>query len=141
MCLVKFSFTSLADCPVIFGLSRWYTGKEFTCNAEDTEGMSLVPGSGRSPGEGKGSPPQVFLPGNPMAGYSPWGPKRVGHDLMPKQQLVIFWVVQKYLFCQNSKLLVFMAQNHQFWNRSLNRCPVTSSWQNSLVMMVGSVSH
>ena len=97
MCLVKFSFTSLADCPVIFGLSRWYIGKEFTCNAENTEGMSLVPGSGKSPGERKGSPLQVFMPGHPMAGYSPWGPKRVGHDLTPRQQLVIFWVVQKYV--------------------------------------------
>ena len=97
MCLVKFSFTSLADCPVIFGLSWWYIVKEFTCNAEDAGGTSLVPGSGRSPREGNGRPLQVFLPGNPMVGYSPWGPKRVGQDLTPKQQLVIFCVVQKYV--------------------------------------------
>jgi len=30
-------------------------GKEFTCNAGD---LGLIPGSGRSPGEGKGNPVQ-----------------------------------------------------------------------------------
>ena len=34
-------------------------GKEFACNAED---MGLIPGLGRSPGEGNGYIP-VFLPG------------------------------------------------------------------------------
>ena len=32
-----------------YGLPRWLRGKESACNAEDTE---LIPGSGRSPGEG-----------------------------------------------------------------------------------------
>ena len=38
-------------------------GKESTCSAGD---LGLIPGLGRSPGEGRGSPP-VFLPGE-----SPW---------------------------------------------------------------------
>ena len=47
----------------------------FACNAGDP---GSVPGSGRSPGEGKGSP--VFLPGRfhgqrSLVSYSPWGPK------------------------------------------------------------------
>ena len=50
-------------------------------NAGDS---SSIPGSGRSPGEG------VLLPGKyhgqrGLAGYSPWGRYRVGHDLATKQ--------------------------------------------------------
>ena len=49
----------------------------------------LTPGWGRSPGEGNGNPLQ-FLPGESHglrspAGYSPWGYKEVGHDLLTKQ--------------------------------------------------------
>ena len=35
-------------------------GKESICNAEDPD---LIPGLGRSPGEGNGNPLPVFLPG------------------------------------------------------------------------------
>ena len=40
----------------------------------------LIPGSGRSPGEEKGQPTAVFLPGKSngqrnLVGYSPWGGK------------------------------------------------------------------
>ena len=43
-----------------------------------------IPGSGRLPGEGNGSPLQDSCLGNPMdrgawEGYGPWG-RRVGHD-------------------------------------------------------------
>ena len=49
-------------------------GKESACNAGD---QGLIPGLGRSPGEGNGDPLQ-FLPGEShgqrsLAGYSPWG--------------------------------------------------------------------
>ena len=44
-----------------------------TCNAGDP---GLIPGLGRSPGEGNGYPLQYFCLGNPMdRGYSPWGGK------------------------------------------------------------------
>ena len=50
-------------------------GKEPACNSGD---LSSIPGSGRSPGEGRGIP--VFLPGKfhgqrSLVGYSPWGHK------------------------------------------------------------------
>ena len=35
-------------------------GKESACNVED---LGLIPGSGGTPGEGKGNPTAVFLPG------------------------------------------------------------------------------
>ena len=46
--------------------------------------------SGRSPGEGDGDPLQYSCLGNPMnrgawRAYSPWGHKRVGHDLATEQ--------------------------------------------------------
>ena len=43
--------------------------------------------SGRSPGERNGNPVLYCCLGNPMdRGTSPWGCKRVGHDLATKQQ-------------------------------------------------------
>ena len=41
-------------------------GKESTSNAENTEGNGLVPGSGRSPGDGYGNPLQYPCLKNPM---------------------------------------------------------------------------
>ena len=37
------------------GLFRWLSGKEFSCNSGD---IGLIPGLGRSPGEGNGKPIQ-----------------------------------------------------------------------------------
>ena len=48
--------------------------------------LGLIPGLGRSPGEGNGNPLQYPCLENPMdrgatlVGYSPWGHKKVGHD-------------------------------------------------------------
>ena len=44
-------------------LPRWLSGKESTFQAGDT---GLIPGSGRSPGEGNGNPLQYSCLGNPM---------------------------------------------------------------------------
>ena len=52
-------------------------GKESACNAGD---LGLIPGLGRSPGEGYGNPLQYSCLENPcgqrsLAGYCPWGHK------------------------------------------------------------------
>ena len=52
-------------------------GKNPPGNAVD---VGLIPGLGRSPGEGNGNPFQLFLPGKShgqrsLVGYSPWGRK------------------------------------------------------------------
>ena len=49
--------------------------KEYSCNAGD---LGLIPGSGRSPGEGNGNPVHYSGLENPcgqrsLAGYSLWG--------------------------------------------------------------------
>ena len=48
--------------------------KEPACNAGD---VGLIPGLGRSPEEGKGSPTLVFWPGECHGLYSPWGHKEL----------------------------------------------------------------
>ena len=62
--------------PKTMGFPGGSAGRESVCNAED---LGLIPGSGRSPGEGNGNTP-VYLPRKfhgqrSLAGYSPWGPK------------------------------------------------------------------
>ena len=73
-------------------LYRDYPGgsvvKNLPANAGDA---SSILGSERTPGGGNGNPLQCSCLGNPMdrrslVGYSPWGHKRVGHDLACKQQ-------------------------------------------------------
>ena len=60
----------MQDCsPLIGGYSferiakyvTYTSSKESACNARDTGDMGLIPGSGRSPGEGNGNPLQ-YLP-------------------------------------------------------------------------------
>ena len=45
------------------GLPRWLSSKESACTAGD---VGLIPGSGRSPGEGNGNPLQYSCLENPM---------------------------------------------------------------------------
>ena len=56
-------------------------GKESACNAGD---MGLIPGSGRSPGEGNGDPLQYSCLENPWTeepdGLQSMRSQRVGHD-------------------------------------------------------------
>ena len=73
------------------GLPWWLSSKNLPANIRD---MGSIFGSERSPGEGNGNLLQYSCLGNPMdkrslAGYSPWGHKRVGHHLETKQQQYI----------------------------------------------------
>ena len=59
------------------GFSGGSDGKESACSAGEP---GLIPGSGRSPGEGNGNPLQYSCPENPhgqrsLAGCRPWGHK------------------------------------------------------------------
>ena len=62
--------------------------KKPPANAGDKD---LIPGSGRSPGEGNGNPLEYSYLGNPMNKGAWWttahgGHKRVRHNLATKQQ-------------------------------------------------------
>ena len=48
---------------IILGLPWWLSGKESACSAGDA---GLIPGLGRSPGEGNGNPVQYSYLENPM---------------------------------------------------------------------------
>ena len=65
------------------GLPWWL--KESACNAAD---LGLIPGSGRSSGEGNGNPLQYFCLENPMDRGAWWATvhraARVRHDLVTK---------------------------------------------------------
>ena len=52
--------------------------KEPACNAGDTEDKSLIPGSGKSPGEGHGKPLQYFAWRIPWT-EEPGGLQSIGH--------------------------------------------------------------
>ena len=61
-----FSWYSVSWIPwpyLSMGLLRWLSGKESTCQAGD---LGSIPESGRSPGEGNGTPLQYSCLGNPM---------------------------------------------------------------------------
>ena len=49
------TFTHLLPIPTIIRLPQWLSSKESACNAG---GLGLIPGLGRSPGEGNGCPLQ-----------------------------------------------------------------------------------
>ena len=64
--------------PIDKGFPGGSEGKASACNAGDP---SLIPGLGRSPGEGHGNPLLYSCLENPMDGEA-WsvGSQRVGHD-------------------------------------------------------------
>ena len=69
----------------MMGFPHSSVSKESVCNAGDP---GLIPGSGRSPGEGNGNPFQYPCLENPMD-RGAWkatvhGVARVGHDLVTK---------------------------------------------------------
>ena len=73
-------------CAHTRGFSHNLVSKESACNAGDPGSIS---GSGSFHWRRKCQPTPVFLPGEShgqrsLAGYSPWGHKRVGHDLATK---------------------------------------------------------
>ena len=63
MTIVQIVRQNLLRTTVIDGLPRWLSGKESACQAGD---VGLIPGSGRSPGEGNGNPLQYSCLENPM---------------------------------------------------------------------------
>ena len=85
-----------------YQLRRYHTnGKDFPggsggkASAYNAGDPGSVLGLGRSLGKGNGNPLQYLLPGKShrrrsLVDYSPWGHKRVGHNLAIKQQQCTF---------------------------------------------------
>ena len=73
---------------LLLPLPWWLSGKETACQCRRHRFNPLV---WKIPWKREWQPTTVFLPGKShgqrnLAGYSPWGCKRVGHDLVTKQQ-------------------------------------------------------
>ena len=71
--------------------------KNSPANEGHIERHRFNPRLGKIPWRTKQQPTPVFLPGKSLgqrslAGYSPWGPKRVGHNLATKQQQAFIYL-------------------------------------------------
>ena len=66
-------------------------GKESVCKAGD---LGSIHGSGSSPGEGNGNPPQYFGLENPLACCSPWDCKEL--DKTEQLTLSLFMYGERY---------------------------------------------
>ena len=66
LCAVFFIALNLTDCFVLS------TELGFPGGSDDTEDLGSIPGSGRSPGEGKGNPLQYYCLENSMDGEAWW---------------------------------------------------------------------
>ena len=89
------------------GLPRWFSGKEFTCQCKR---RGFDPWIGEIPWRKAWQHTPVFSPGEScgprsLVGCSPWGCKRVGHDLASKWQ-------QQW---RDGDLLPLVLQNHPLW--------------------------
>ena len=93
--------------------------KNSPANAKDARDASSIPGSGRSPGEGNGNPLQYSCLGNPMD-RGTWqatvhGIKRVGHNLVTKQQYLVLQQ-SAYVLELMSLFVLFKLHFHQSLN-------------------------
>ena len=79
------------------GLPRWLSGEESMCSAGDA---GLIPGSGRSPGGGNGSPLQYSCLGKPMdrgawwatvPGIAEWDVTEHAHIVLDRLPGIINW--------------------------------------------------
>ena len=66
--------------PDILLIHCFSGGSDVKASAPNAGDLGLIPGSGRSPGEGKWQPIPILLPGEShggrsLVGYSPWGRK------------------------------------------------------------------
>ena len=85
---VRHNLTTKPPPTHVKGLLWWLRGKESACNTGDTGDMGLIPGSGRSTGDGNGNPLPYSCLGNPMD-RGAWqatgrGVARVRHNLVTK---------------------------------------------------------
>ena len=71
---------------ILYRLSQWLSGKESTCPCLPVQEAQVHPWVGTIPWKRKWQSTSVFLPGKShgqrsLLGYSPWGCKKIRHDL------------------------------------------------------------
>ena len=86
--LSDFHFTTSLQCSRGYRFPWWVSGKELTCQCNR---HGFDPWVRKIPWRRKWQPTPVFFPGKfhgqrSLAGYSPWGLKRIRYNLVTKQQ-------------------------------------------------------
>ena len=76
----------------MYGPPWWLSGKESTYHCQETQ-VCLIIRLGRSPRERNSNDTLIFLTRKShgersLVGYSPWGHRRLRHDLVTKQQQI-----------------------------------------------------
>ena len=95
-----------------------------SCNTGVARDVGLIPGLGRFPWRRKWQPTPGFLPGKAhgqrsLVGYGPWCCKRIGHDLVTKQQQT-FWIVSLQLICNGQFYVpIWLSYSSQLLNQTL----------------------
>ena len=92
--------------------------KNLPANAGD---VGWISGVGKVPWKRKWQPTPEFLPGKfhgqrSQAGHSPWGHKRVGHNLVNKQQYFNMsqYEINKSHLSYQSSLAAYFKSNYEF---------------------------
>ena len=81
-------------------------GSEVKASACNAGNLGLIPGSGRSPGEGKGNPLQYSCLGNPMDGGAWWATvHRVAKSLTQRSDFTF-----TFFPSENSKVLLYFLK-------------------------------
>ena len=100
------------------GLPRWVRCKEPVCQCRRHRRPGFDPWVRKIPWRRKWQSIPVFLPGEShgqrsLAGYSPWGHKRVRHDLVTKQHISL--TTEDHLARKN-KSSNYKRYSHEFWH-------------------------
>ena len=109
--------TWLLECFILtYNEFWWLSGKESACQFGRYE---FDPWVRKIPWRRKWQPSPVFLPEKShglrsLGGYSPWGCKRVGHDLATKQQQQIMNFNFLYSMCSDHKSSNFCCDEIKF---------------------------
>ena len=101
------------------GLPGGTVVKNSPANAEDARDAGLIPGSGRSPGEGNGSPLQYSCLGNPIDRGAWWAIVHGGHkyDLAAKPPpLILLSQVRNKAICRMTTIKEWLPFRNYFQN-------------------------
>ena len=96
---VQFLGRNRLPTPVFLGFPCGSAGRESSCNAGN---LGLIPGLGRSPGEGKGYPLQYSGMDNSINCVQSMGSQKVRHDWVTFTFYVFDYVVINWLYAINS---------------------------------------
>ena len=117
---VGHDWSDLAAAAATTKFPRWLSGKE-SVNVGDA---GLIPGSGRSPGEGNGNALLYSCGENPMDRGAWWATvyavPRVRHDLVTKQQTFCMKISIWVCFSGEPKLLVSQSTQTVDWKGKIS---------------------